>query len=126
MATNYVQEGNVLPYTVPSATTITANQVVKMGNTLGVALEGGTAGDVIQVAIQGVFTCPKVAAAVIKAGESLVWDVSASDGAGAFDDNAATPATGDVSGAAALAFEDGIATATSIKVRFTGVPGTVA
>ncbi len=122
MATNYVQEGNVLPYTVPSATTITANQVVKMGNTLGVALEGGTAGDVIQVAIQGVFTCPKVAAAVISAGESLVWDVSA----GAFDDNAATPATGDVSGAAAMAFEDGIATATSLKVRLTGVPGTVA
>lgn len=126
MATNYVQEGNVLPYTVPSATTITANQVVKMGDTLGVALEGGTAGEVIQVAIQGVFTCPKVSAAVIKAGESLVWDVSADGGAGAFDDNAAVPATGDVSGAAAVAFEDAAATTTTLKVRLTGAPGTVA
>ena len=34
-------------------------------------------------------------------GESLVWDVSANAGAGAFDDNLASPATGDVSGAAA-------------------------
>lgn len=122
MATNYVQPGDVIPFTVPSATTITANSVVKVGQTLGVALEGGTAGDVIQVAITGVFTCPKVSAAVIKAGERLVWDVSAT----AFDDNLATPATGDVSGESAIAFEDGIATQTTLKVRFTGAPGTVA
>ena len=125
MANNFVQEGNVLPFTVPSATTITSGQVVKMGNTLGVALTGGTAGQVVQVKIDGVFTVPKVAAAVIKAGESLTWDVSANSGDGAFDDNAATPATGDVTGAAAVAFEDGAATTTSLKVKLTGVPGTV-
>ena len=125
MAKNYVQEGKVLPYTVPSATTITAGQVVKMGNILGIALNGGTAGQVVQVQIDGVFVAPKVAAAVIKAGESLTWDVSATSGAGAFDDNAATPATGDVTGAAAVAFEDAAATTTSLKVKFTGVPGTV-
>lgn len=122
MATNYVQPGDVIPFTVPSATTITANSVVKVGQTLGVALEGGTAGDVIQVAMSGVFTCPKVSAAVIKAGEKLVWDVSAT----AFDDNLATPATGDVSGESVIAFEDGIATQTTLKVKFLGVPGTVA
>lgn len=121
MATNYVQPGDVIPFTVPSATTITANSVVKVGQTLGVALEGGTAGDVIQVAMSGVFTCPKVSAAVIKAGEKLVWDVSAT----AFDDNLATPATGDVSGESVIAFEDGIATQTTLKVKFLGVPGTV-
>lgn len=124
MANNFVQPGNVLPYTVPAATTITSGQVVKAGNILGVALSGGTAGDVIQLGF-GVFTVPKVSAAVIKAGESLTWDVSAASGAGAFDDNAATPATGDVTGAAAVAFEDAAATTTSLKVKFTGVPGTV-
>lgn len=121
MATNYVQPGDVIPFTVPSATTITANSVVKVGQTLGVALEGGTAGDVIQVAMSGVFTCPKVSAAVIKAGEKLVWDVSAT----AFDDNLATPATGDVSGESVIAFEDAAATTTTLKVKFLGVPGTV-
>lgn len=125
MATNYIKPGEVMPYTIPSSTTITSGQVVKAGNILGVALSGGSAGDVIQLGF-GVFTAPKVSAAVIKAGESLTWDVSASSGAGAFDDNAATPATGDVTGAAAVAFEDAAATTTSLKVKFTGVPGTVA
>lgn len=120
MATNYVQPGDVIPFTL--AGTVAANSVVKVGQTLGVALEGGASGDVIQVALTGVFTCPKVSAAVIKAGEKLVWDASAA----AFDDNAATPATGDVSGESCLAFEDGAATTTTLQVRFTGVPGTVA
>jgi predicted RecA/RadA family phage recombinase len=69
-----------------------------------------------------VFEVPKVSAAVIAQGESLTWDASAS----AFDDNAATPATGDVTGAAAVAFEAGINGQTTLKVLFTGVPGTVA
>jgi len=122
MANNYVQEGKVLPYTVPASTTITSGQVVRVGNILGVALGGGTTGDMIQVQIEGVFSVPKVSAAVIAVGESLTWDASAA----AFDDNAATPATGDVTGAAAVAFEAAAATTTSLKVRFTGVPGTVA
>lgn len=120
MATNYVQPGDVIPFTLTG--TVAANSVVKVGQTLGVALDGGVSGDVIQVAIQGVFTLPKVSDAVIKAGESLVWDVSAT----AFDDNAATPAPGDVSGASAIAFEDAGATTTTLKVRLTGAPGTVA
>lgn len=120
MANNYIQPGDVIPFTL--AATVTAGAVVKVGQTLGVALEGGASGDVIQVAINGVFSCPKVSAAVIKAGEKLLWDVSA----GAFDDNLATPATGDVSGESVIAFEDSGATVTALKVRFTGVPGTVA
>lgn len=122
MATNYVQPGEVIPYTVPADTTIASGDVVKVGQTLGVALSGGTTGDVLQIAISGVFTVPKVSAAVIKAGEALTWDADAA----AFDDNAAVPATGDVTGGSAIAFEDAAATTTSLKVRFTGVPGTVA
>lgn len=44
------------------------------------------------VAISGVFEFPKVSAGVIKAGESVSWDSSAS----AVDDNALTTAAGDV------------------------------
>ena len=72
--------------------------------------------------ITGVFRVPKVSGAVIAQGERLVWDASAA----AFDDSLATPATGDVSGEAAVAFEAAGNGVTSIAVRFTGVPGTVA
>ena len=91
----------------------------------GAALVDIANGATGSVAIRGRFTLAKVSAAVIAQGESLVWDVSANAGAGAFDDSAATPATGDVSGAPAVAAEaagDGV---TSLDVILTGVPGTV-
>ncbi|WP_444945046.1 DUF2190 family protein [Microbulbifer sp. ZKSA006] len=70
------------------------------------------------LAIDGVFTVPKVSAAEINQGESLTWVVASSS----FDDNAAT---GDITGSTAFAAEaagDGV---TSFAVKFTGVPGTV-
>ena len=72
--------------------------------------------------LEGVFTVPKVSGAVIANGETLTWDASAA----AFDDNAATPATGDVTGPSACAFEAAGSGVTSLAVKFTGVPGTVA
>lgn len=121
MATNYVQHGCVIPYTNSTGSAIAGNSVVRVGQILGVALDDIADGAVGQVQIHGVFTVPKVSAAVIAAGESLVWDASA----GAFDDNAATPATGDVSGAPAVAFEAAGNGVTSFDVMFTGIPGTV-
>jgi predicted RecA/RadA family phage recombinase len=121
MATNYVQPGDVIQYTTGGA--VASGDVVKMGNILGVALTAASgSGETISVALRGVFTVPKVTAAVIAQGESLVWDVSVSK----FDDNLASPASGDVSGAAAVAFEAGTSSDTTIDVMFTGVPGTVA
>lgn len=120
MATNYVQPGDVIQYT--AGADISSGEVVKMGNTLGVALQDIANGATGSVAIRGVFTVPKVTAAVIAQGDSLTWDSSV----GKFDDNAATPATGDVTGAAAVAFEVGTSSMTTLKVMFTGVPGTVA
>lgn len=119
MATNYLQAGDVIQYT--AGADISSGDVVKMGNILGVALGDIANGATGSVALRGVFTVPKVTAAVIAQGQSLVWDVSA----GKFDDNAATPATGDVSGAPAVAFEAGTDAMTTLKVMFTGVPGTV-
>lgn len=119
LTTTFKQQGNVIQY-APAAD-VSAGSVVKMGNTLGVALVDLVSGVPGSVAIDGVHKLPKVSGAVIKAGESLTWDVSA----GAFDDNAATPASGDVTGAAAMAFEDAGNGVTSLAVKLTGVPGTV-
>lgn len=122
MATNYVEGGDVIQWTNGTGSDVDSGKVVKVGKVLGVTLQDIASTKTGSVRIKGVFTVPKVAAAVIAQGENLVWDVSA----GAFDDNAATPATGDVSGGSAVAFEAGAATTTSIKVLFTGIPGTVA
>lgn len=119
MASNYVQDGQVIDYLAGG--TITSNQVVAIGNVLGVALTNIASGKTGSVALSGVFTVPKVTAAVIAQGESLTWDSSAAK----FDDRAATPATGDITGAAAVAFEAGTSSMTTLKVRFTGVPGTL-
>jgi predicted RecA/RadA family phage recombinase len=121
MASNHVQPGKVLEYTNATAAAISSGDVVQVGQILGVALVDIAIGESGSVQIDGVFTVPKVTAAVIAQGESLTWDVSA----GKFDDNLATPATGDVTGAPALAFEAAGNTATELAVKFTGVPGTV-
>lgn len=119
MAKNYVQPGKVIDVTLTAA--VTSGDVVIVGQTLGVALEDGAIGDEVSVQVDGVFEVPKKSAAVFAAGESLVWDVSATG----FDDNQFSAGTGDVSGAAAVAFKAGANGETTALVKFTGVPGTV-
>lgn len=119
MANTKYSDGGVIQWANPS-TAVASGAVVVMGQTLGVALVDIANGATGSVAIDGVYTAPKVSAAVIAQGESLTWDVSA----GAFDDNAATPATGDITGPTAVAFEAAGNGVTSLKVKFTGVPGT--
>ena len=120
MARNFQQPGDVM--TITAGATLTSGKVVRVGNCLCVALMDIANGATGQVAREGVFVVPKVSGAVIAQGESLTWDASAA----AFDDNLATPATGDVTGAASMAFEAAGNGVTSIAVYFTGAPGTVA
>ncbi|MFS1525633.1 capsid cement protein [Microbulbifer sp. 2304DJ12-6] len=120
MAKNFVQEGKVLDYTNTGAA-ITAGSVVVMGAVLGVALVDIASGETGAVQIGGVFTVPKVSAAGIAQGETLTWVVAA----GAFDSKTATAANGDIVGATAFAAEAAGGGATSLAVKFTGVPGTV-
>lgn len=119
MSKNFKQPGKVIDYV--AGANITSGQVVKVGQILGVALADIANGETGPVQIEGVFEVPKVTGAVWTQGQSLTWDVSA----GAFDDNLATPATGDVTGAAAVAFTAGANGETTALVKFTGVPGTV-
>jgi predicted RecA/RadA family phage recombinase len=121
MATNYVSPGDVIQWVNGTGGDITSGTVVVVGNILGVALQDIADTTTGSVAIRGRFTCPKVTAAVIAQGDSLTWDVSA----GKFDDKAATPASGDVTVAPAVAAEAATSSDTTLDVIFTGVPGTV-
>lgn len=120
MATNFVNEGDVITWTNGTGGDITSGTIVVVGNRLGVALVDIADTASGSVRMKGRVTAPKVSAAVIAQGEMVIWDVSA----GAFDDNAATPATGDVSNAATAAEAAGSGV-TSIDVIFTNQVGTV-
>lgn len=119
MANNYVAKGII--WNLLADTDIAISSVVVIGALLGVALDAIADTESGPVQINGVFTVPKVSGAVIAQGESLTYDVSAS----AFDDNAATAAAGDITGAAAVAYESAGDGATTMQVMFTGVPGVV-
>lgn len=121
MASNFKQPGDIIPWVNGSGAAKVSGQVVRVGNVLGVCLVDIANGATGSVALEGVFSVPKVSAAVIAQGENVLWDASA----GAFDAKSATPATGDVTGPPAVAFEAAGAGVTSMLVKFTGVPGTV-
>ena len=113
MATNSVGEGKVIEYT-NAGSALSSGDVVVVGQQLGVCLVDIAASTGVgSVALEGVFDLPKVDAAVIAAGESVIWDASASK----FDDNAATPASGDAS-VCCIAMEGlGATTSANIKVK---------
>lgn len=122
MANNYKQPGDVLTYTNVTGSDIASGDVVKLGAasdcTLGVALTDIANGASGEVAISGVFEVPKVSDAVFTMGESLVFNTSA----GAFNDNAAATASGDVTGSV-IAAKDGTDGAVTCCAKFLGIPG---
>jgi predicted RecA/RadA family phage recombinase len=71
----FVQPGDILTFTVPSATTIAAGDLVAVGAFVGVAATGGTTGEKITVHLAGVYTVPKATGA-IAAGDVLYFDES--------------------------------------------------
>ncbi|MEX2648152.1 MAG: DUF2190 family protein [Alphaproteobacteria bacterium] len=121
MATNKVQEGKTLTYSNSSGSAIASGDVVVVGEQIGVAVADIPDEASGVLAMEGVFNLPKVSGAVIAAGEEVIWDASA----GAFDDNAATPATGDVSGCC-VAWEGAGDGVTTIAVKLNVGPGVVA
>ena len=94
MSNKFERAGHIFEYTASGDVAVNSARVVGTG-ILGVALIAGVSGDIIPHAIEGVFTIPKVSAAVITKGQQVLWDVSAASGAGEADDDQATPATGD-------------------------------
>ncbi len=123
MTVKFIQVGDTINYTAGGA--IAAGELVLMSHTVGIALKAAAAsGDVIPVAIEGVFEgVPKVSAAVFVVGEKLVLDVSATPDA--FDDSAMSPATGDVTGAA-IAVKAGANLETTCTIKLTPGNATIA
>ena len=126
MANNgvYAEHAQSRTWTNGTGADISSGDIVVMGAlgnaTLGLAsvdIANGASGSVLT---NLTVTAPKVSAAVFKQGESLIWDSSVD----AFDDNAATPASGDVTGSC-RADEDGANTETTCTVFLTGIPGTL-
>lgn len=126
MAKNYVQVGDVIDWTNGTGGAVASGDAVAIGSN-GDAVIGIALGDIADtetgsVGIEGVYDVPKADAAVIAAGEFVVFDSSANN----FDDNAATPASGDVSGGAFAIESKGATTSETIRVKLTGRPGTLA
>ena len=121
MAKNFAQEGASLSWTNGTGSVVASGAVVVVGAQIGIASGDIADNESGTVFMEGVFTVPKVSGAVIAQGESVIWDASA----GAFDDDAATPATGDVSGAC-TAWETAGNGVTSFTVKLNTGVGTVA
>lgn len=100
---NAVDSGSTINYTNAGGSTIPAGRLFVAGHVLACAIADIPVGETGACKISGKVTAPKVSAAVFEVGEKLVFDVSANAGVGAFDDSAATPATGDLTGAAVAA-----------------------
>ncbi len=121
MTSKYVQDGDVMDY-ANAGSAITAGSVVAVGNVIGVALVdiAATTG-VGSLAMEGVFSLPKVTGTAWTQGAKLLWDASA----GKFDLGTATPATGDISGCC-VAFAAAASAATTGLVKLNVGVGTVA
>lgn len=120
MSKNFLQPGMV--YQVTAVDDIASGDVVAIGSTLGVALSNIPAGTTGSVHTCGVFVVPKVANAVIAQGDPVVFKANSKS----FAAKSAQTATGDITGGSAVAFEAAPAGATTVAIRFTGVPGVVA
>lgn len=119
MATNRVQRGEII--TVTAAAAISSGQIVTVGNLVGVAMTDAAIGEQVEVAISEVYNLPKLDAAVITQGMRVALDVSAGTN-GEVDDDAITPAAGDIT-TFGVAFEaKGATTGETIAVLLT--PGT--
>lgn len=118
MARNIVHSGgddDVLPFQNGNVADISAGQVVVMMHTIGIALVDIPKNATGNVAVGGVVRgVPKVSGAVFVQGEKLIWDTSA----GAFDDSAAAPAAGDITGAV-FAWLPGASGETTCTVKLT-------
>lgn len=118
---NEVNSGCVRTWTNGTGSAVSSGDVVVVGQQIGIAVVDIANGATGAVSFEGRFTVAKVSAAVIAHGEMVMWDASAS----AFDDNAATPATGDVTNAATAAEAAG-ASVTSFDIVLSNRIGTVA
>jgi predicted RecA/RadA family phage recombinase len=117
---NYIGLGEIRTVTNGSGGAWISGQLVVVGKQLCVCTVDIANGASGEAAFVGRFTVPKVSAAVFVNGENVIWDASAA----AFDDNAATPASGDVSNGA-IAAKAGANLETTCEIILNNLIGTV-
>jgi predicted RecA/RadA family phage recombinase len=110
---NYIQEGRIITVTTPVGG-VTSGDAIVIGALFGVASKTAAAGETVAIATVGVFDLPKLASAVIAAGDPVAWDDTAKEvnvpGAGRYPIGTAIEAAGN--GAAIVRVRlDGVATA---------------
>jgi predicted RecA/RadA family phage recombinase len=118
---NGIHEGKLFPWTNSTGSDVASGDIVAIGAILAVATVDIADGESGTVMTRYAVKAPKLDTAAIDQGTTLTWDVSE----GAFDDGAATPDTGDITGAAAYAMSFAGLGTTVVEVVLTGVPGTV-
>jgi predicted RecA/RadA family phage recombinase len=73
---NYIQEGGMITVAAPAGGVTSGNGVV-IGALFGIASKTAAAGETVTLATDGVFDLPKLASAVIAAGDPVAWDDTA-------------------------------------------------
>src|SRR5690606_35118552 len=72
---NFVQPGNRI--TVPAPAPVKGGEVVIIGELAGIAFGDAAAGEPVDLALNGVFDLPKVAADAITVGDAVYYDATA-------------------------------------------------
>lgn len=121
MANFHRQPGKVLDYVNTTGVAIASGNVVVAGALLGVALVNIAPNAQGSVALEGVFSVPKVTGAAIGQGVAVVFKADAQ----AFTAAGGALVEGDVSGGAAAAFNAAAVGDAFVDIKFTGVPGVV-
>jgi predicted RecA/RadA family phage recombinase len=73
---NYIQAGRMITLAAPAGGVAPGDGVV-IGALFGVASKTAAEGETVTLATDGVFDLPKLASAVIAAGDPVVWDDTA-------------------------------------------------
>jgi predicted RecA/RadA family phage recombinase len=108
MSTKYKAPGQIIELTAPEA--ISADEVVKVGQIIGMSVAAAANGEKVQVAVEGIFEFPCASAADIAVGDLLYWDAA--------DDELNKTASGNtLVGYAVSAAGNGV---TAVDVKLTG------
>jgi predicted RecA/RadA family phage recombinase len=110
---NYIQEGRMITVAAPAGG-VTSGDGVVIGALFGIASKTAAAGETVTLATDGVFDLPKLASAVIAAGDVVAWDDTAKQvnapATGRYPIGIAIEAAGNGAGTARVRL-DGVATA---------------
>jgi len=109
---NFIQHGHYLSVPAPAGGALTGEGLLS-GNIFGVVAHSAGPGELLELALVGVYNLPKPTAAVLAVGARVAWDNTAKNinmpGAGRYPVGVATEAAGNGTTSVAVRL-DGVAT----------------